>query len=202
MKRSHRNYGLKASGAVAVRSPRPYQAPDTPLQSSKPMTTSKKREFNGTIGPTPGTATTLTGHTKDATGPGHCAISSCAVSSLAIGSVRGIQEAVGGWAGKQANGRRHLCDPHRAAGSTRDANRSDTSPATLLGVVFKPPSLGGSVVSGRSSKSNQFVVLDCITFAQNCTVGMWSTPQTVRFGPTCPMLGVSWPASSDEIVHE
>jgi len=127
---------------------------------------------------------------------------SCAVSELAIGSVRGTQEEVGGWAGKQANWRRHLCDPHRATGSSRDANRSDTSPATLSGVVFKPPSLGESVVIGRSSKSDQSVVLDCITFAKNCTLGMWSTPRTVRFGPTCPMLGVTWPVSSDEIVHE
>jgi len=121
---------------------------------------------------------------------------------MAIGSVRGTQEAVGGWAGKQANGRRHLFDPHRAAGSSRDANRSDTTPATLSGVVFKPLSLRRSVVIGRSRQSNQSVVLDSITFAENCTFGTWSTPQTVRFGPTCPMLGVTWPASSDEIVNE
>jgi len=57
-------------------------------------------------------------------------------------------------------------------------------------------------VIGRSSKSNQSVALDCITFAKNCTFGIWSTPQTVRFGPTCPMVGVTWPASPDEIVHE
>ena len=121
---------------------------------------------------------------------------------MAIGSFRGTQAAVGGWAGKHANGRRYLCDPHRAAGSSRDANRSDTSPATLSAVVFKLPSLGGSIVIGRSSKSNQSVVLDCIIFAKNCTFGIWSTPRTVRFGPTCPMLGETWTASSDEIVHE
>jgi len=57
-------------------------------------------------------------------------------------------------------------------------------------------------VIGRSSKSNQSVVLDCITLDKNCTFGIWSTPQTVRFGHTCPMVGVTWPASPNEIVHE
>ena len=143
MKRNHRKVVRKVCPTVAVRLPRPRQAPDMPLIIVETDDNVEERGIQRDE-----RADTWHGHDINRAphwnyAPGKNPISSCAVLSIVNGLDRATEEAVSGWAGKLESGRRHWHDPHRAEGSSRDINRSDVVAVDTLGSCFETAQFGG-----------------------------------------------------------
>jgi len=144
MKQNHRKVVRNVCPTVAVRLPRPRQAPYMPLIIVETDDNVEERgiQKHERVDTLHSHDISRAPHWKYA--PGKNPISSCAVLSIVNGLDRATEEAISGWAGKLESGRRHWHDPHRAEGSSRDINRSDVVAVDTLESCFETAQSGGN----------------------------------------------------------